>query len=80
MFFDVWSENAALFERLMEIYSNSPILYYGFKQGQLAGTVERRYNEVLATMKITLLYQVSHYIRVKKQRNIKVGTSKITLL
>ena len=34
-------------------------------------TVEPRYNEVLGTMKITLLYQVSHYIRVKKQRNIK---------
>ena len=33
--------------------------------------VEPRYNEVLGTMKITLLYQVSHYIRVKKQRNIK---------
>ena len=29
------------------------------------------YNEVLGTMKITLLYQVSRYIRVKKQRNIK---------
>ena len=24
---DVWSENAALFERLMEIQSNPPILY-----------------------------------------------------
>ena len=34
-------------------------------------TVEPRYNEVLGTMKITLLYQVSHFIRVKKQRNIK---------
>ena len=34
-------------------------------------TVESLYNEVLGTMKITLLYQVSHYIRVKKQRNIK---------
>ena len=33
-------------------------------------TVEPRYNEVLGTMKITLLYQVSH-IRVKKQRNIE---------
>ena len=32
----------------------------------LDGTVEPRYNEVLGTMKITLLYQVSHYIRVKK--------------
>ena len=31
------------------------------------GTVEPRYNEVLWTMKITLLYQVSHYIRVKKK-------------
>ena len=34
-------------------------------------TVEPHYNEVLGTMKITLLYQVSHNIRVKKQRNIK---------
>ena len=34
-------------------------------------TVEPRYNEVLGTMKITLLYQISHYIRVKKQRYIK---------
>ena len=34
-------------------------------------TVEPRYNEVLGTMKITLLYLVSHYIRVKNQRNIK---------
>ena len=34
-------------------------------------TVEPHYSEVLGTMKITLLYQVSHYIRVKKQRNIK---------
>ena len=33
-------------------------------------TVEPHYNEVLGTMKITLLYQVSP-IRVKKQRNIK---------
>ena len=30
-FFYVWSENAALFERLMGIHSNPPILYYGFK-------------------------------------------------
>ena len=30
-FSDVWSENAALFERLMEIHSNPPKLYYGFK-------------------------------------------------
>ena len=32
--------------------------------------MEPRYKEVLGTMKITL-YQVSHYIRVNKQRNIK---------
>ena len=37
----------------------------------LQNTVEPRYNEVLGTMKMTLLYQVSHYIGVKKQRNIK---------
>ena len=34
-------------------------------------TVEPRYNEVVGTMEITLLYQVSYYIRVQKQRNIK---------
>ena len=45
-------------------------------------TVEPHYNEDLGTMKITLLYQVSHYIslRVKKQRNIKRWDQKITLL
>ena len=37
----------------------------------MQNTVEPRYNEVIGTMKIPLLYQVSHYIRVKKQRNIK---------
>ena len=31
LFPDVWSENAALLERLMEIHSNPPKLYYGFK-------------------------------------------------
>ena len=34
-------------------------------------TVKPRYDEALGTMKITLLYQVSCYIRVKNQRNIK---------
>ena len=33
--------------------------------------MEPLYNEVIGTMKSTLLYQVSPYIRVKKQRNIK---------
>ena len=43
-------------------------------------TVEPRYNEVLGTMKITLLYQVSHYIRVKNKEILRAGTIKITLL
>ena len=30
LFSNVWSENTALFERLMEIHFNSPKLYYGF--------------------------------------------------
>ena len=34
-------------------------------------TVEPRYNEVLGTMKRTLLYQVSHYIRVKNTNKYK---------
>ena len=45
-------------------YPELQSLIYGY-------TVEPLYNEVLGTMKITLLYQVSHYIRVKKQKNIK---------
>ena len=44
---------------------------YGFSTSIITCTVEPLYNEVLGTMKITLLYQVSRYIRVKKQRNIK---------
>ena len=32
LFSDVWSENAALFERLMEIHSNPPKPYYGFNE------------------------------------------------
>ena len=31
LFSNVWSENTALLERLMEIHSNAPKLYYGFK-------------------------------------------------
>ena len=42
------------------------------------GTVEPRYNDVLGTMKITLLYQVSHYIRVKKTKKYKeLGPAKL---
>ena len=42
------------------------------------GTVEPRYNEVLGTMKITLLYHVSHYIRVKKIKKYKeLGPAKL---
>ena len=41
-------------------------------------TVEPCYNEVLGTMKITLLYQVSHYIRVKKTKKSKeLGPAKL---
>ena len=42
--------------------------------------MEPHYNEVLGTMKITLLYQVSHYIRVKRQRNIKSWDQQIDLV
>ena len=42
-----------------------------YADGIQSCTVEPLYNEVLGTMKIILLYQVSRYIRVKKQRNIK---------
>ena len=36
-----------------------------FSVARYSNTVEPHYNEVLGTMKITLLYQVSHCIRVK---------------
>ena len=36
LFSDVWSENTALFERLMKIHSIPPILYYGFKKWSLS--------------------------------------------
>ena len=40
--------------------------------------MEPRYNEVLGTMKITMLYQVSHYIRVKKIKKYKeLGLAKL---
>ena len=42
-----------------------------FQISASTNTVEPLYNEDLGTMKITLLYQVSCYIRVKTQRNIK---------
>ena len=40
-------------------------------------TVEPRYNEVPGTMKITLLYQVSHYIRVEKEKYKALGPAKL---
>ena len=46
-------------------------------------TVEPRYSEVLGTMKITLLYQVSHYIRVKKTKPEKykeLGPGKLVVI
>ena len=39
MFSNVWSENTALFERLMEIHSNSPKLYYGFNPLKISSRV-----------------------------------------
>ena len=40
-------------------------------------TVEPRYNEVLGTMKITLLYQVSHYIGKKTKKYKELGPPKL---
>ena len=42
------------------------ILEWRSGSNQVNNTVEPLYKEVLGTMKITLLYQVSRYIRVKK--------------
>ena len=40
-------------------------------------TVEPHYNEDLGTMKITLLYQVSGYIRVTKQKYKELEVAKL---
>ena len=60
---------------LVIINSVDPVklLYYI----DMFGTVEPLYNEVLGTMKITLLYQVCHYIRVKKQKYKELGPAKL---
>ena len=67
----IWMANAP-YERKMNMLSSTDnnfiICLFDFERFSI---VEPRYNEVLGTMKITLLYQVSHYIRVTKQRNIK---------
>ena len=59
----VWHDNI-LMECLLHVSTCS-------NEDYNTSTVEPRYNEDLGTMKITLLYQVYHYIRVKKQRSIK---------
>ena len=54
------------------------LLFCIFKMCLDYDTVEPRYNEVLGTMKIALLYQVSHYIRVKKTKKYKeVGPAEL---
>ena len=54
----------------MEIVVETELHQYRWERSNTS-TVGPHYNEVLGTMKITLLYWVSNYIRVKKQRNIK---------
>ena len=50
MFSNVWSENTALFERLMEIHSNSPKLYYGFKESKLQ------------SLQVNIVISYKHYV------------------
>ena len=67
MFSDFWSENAALFERLMEIYSNPPILYYGFKtqQTKMHISTANLYCDRSCIMKIDLLMTSPEYTRAR---------------
>ena len=56
----IWTNNGIIDNK----YNHAgPCTYLSMKE---LGTVEPRYNEVIGTMKMTLLYQVSHYIRVKE--------------
>ena len=61
------------FKKTFPAFVNKYIIMIDVKDSlptEFKTTVEPCYNDVLGTMKITLLYQVSHYIRVKN-RNIK---------
>ena len=68
--FAVWMINFCGLEmiRVIKAIMHCMVIHWTF--GAFS-TVEPRYNEVLGTMNITLLYHVSHYIKVKKQRNMK---------
>ena len=51
----------------LQHYSIVPCWFLSWISIKRQFTVEPLYNKVLGTMKITLLYQVSHYIRVKNK-------------
>ena len=54
-FSDVWSENAPPFERLMEIHSNLPILYYGFNSLVVTNIISIPVTCVTEKLKLRLL-------------------------
>ena len=58
----------ALMQQVVSL--NATSAYFSMDHHKIS-TVEPHYNEDLGTMEITLLYQVSPYIRVKKQGNIR---------
>ena len=62
MFSNIWSENTALFERLMEIHSNSPKLYYGFNNVSI-----RECSSIFQLLKRSL-YSYLFYLK-KKHRD-----------
>ena len=58
---------------LYHIAQNIITLYihvYNNMEDELPSAMEPRYNEVLGTMKITLLYQVSHNKKTKKYKEL----------
>ena len=59
-------QQEAVWKVLFKTFSNLKLALCSVHYKKDSSTVEPRYNEVLGTVKITLLYQVSHYIRVKK--------------
>ena len=60
LFSDVWSENAALFKRLIEIHSNPPILYNGF---QIMGKIM---NFILPVIDKKIMYNYIHPLKYDK--------------
>ena len=54
----VWNENAALFERLMKIHSNSPILLYYGLNNYSSDSKRGQHTQIAAVHALSIMYIV----------------------